>query len=140
MNELKELVNKYESAIKELENHCECLKGSMTCMKEETTRTALLGIINKLNESQLYITNMLTLIDLDIREEMFDVFRIMDKERRDCITWINLTLMMGDLGDIKLNKLWSALIKGSGLVDILVKFHMVLIIMDKYSTKDKETN
>lgn len=134
MDELKEILKKYEITIKELESNYECLKGKLTCMKDEDIRRALLGIISRLDESQLDIIKMSVSINSDIQEEMFEIIRILDKDRRNCITWINLALMMGNLGDVKLNNLWPALIQGSGLGDILVKLRMIFIMMDKYST------
>lgn len=134
MNELKEIIKRFKTTIEELESNFECLKGSQTCVKEEDIRRTLLGIISKLEESNLDLTKMsVSINNCDIQNEMLKILRIIDKDYRNCITWINLALMVGDHGDLRLQALWPALIQGSGLVDIIMKLRIIFVMMDKYA-------
>jgi hypothetical protein len=134
MNNLKEIIAKYKDTVEDLERNYECLKGFHTCLKDEDIRRTLFGTISKLEESQLYITKISFSIDnFDIQKEMHDILRIIDIDRRNCTTWINLALMIGDLGDIMLQELWRSFIQGSGLGEMLIKLRMIFVMIDKYA-------
>lgn len=133
MNNLKEIIMNYKKTIEDLDSNYECLKGFHTCLKDEDIRRTLFGTIKKLEESQLYITKISFSIDnFDIQKEMLDILRIIDNDCRNCTTWINLALLLGDLGDLKLQELWRSFIQGSGLGDILVRLRIIFIMMNKY--------
>lgn len=134
MNEFKKIIKKYEATIEGLESNFECLKGFHTCVKDEDIRRALLGTLSKLEESQLDLTKMYVSINIDIQKEMFEILRIIDKDRRNCIIWINLALMIRDLGDLKT----PVLIQCAGLGDIIMRLRMIFVMMDKYARLDEK--